>query len=429
MHEVSEPMFIPPAELGYRCIRCARCCSDFWEIPIDQATYEQLKERNLEKVKPAFERVTPILRSALAPNQWVLRRSGPECCMLSLKHECLLHSRFGFDAKPQACRDFPLRFVVTPDGVYVGLSLACTSVVRSQGKGITLAEGDLKSAFQRSQNVATVYHEVEFSKTLSVPWDLYVKVEQELMRLLSLDIHPLEERLIGGSVYLELLERFIREASNEHGYTIDHIVDTFIRDMGQHQYQRIISMARKSRHSPKIKRMFLGLVIAYRNSAEKRRGRMRDMVFVLFQYLKHLFKAGKISLLPMTGGFTYSQLRHLRFDLSDPFFEFQLCRFFLHMIFRKDLVTHADLLSGYRFLLLYYALIRWYAVGMACTRNADEVSREDLTEAIVLVERYYVFHPVFDHLFAQNPLLKGIVEKFQKSKSYAATIVRSAVKA
>ncbi len=79
-------------------------------------------------------------------------------------------------------------------------------------------------------------------------------------------------------------------------------------------------------------------------------------------------------------------------------------------------------------MLLYYALIRWYAVGLACARNATEVERTDLTEAIALVERYYVFHPVFDHLFAQNPLFKGIVEKFFQSKAYAPTIVRPAVK-
>ena len=429
MHEVSEPMFILPAELEYRCIRCARCCSDFWEIPIDQATYDRLQEHDLATLKPSFGRVTPVMRSAFDRNRWVFRRSESQCCLLSLQRDCLLHSHFGFDAKPQACRDFPLRFVATPDGVYVGLSFACSSVLRSQGKGTAIAEGDLKSAFQQSQNVATIYHEIELSKTASLPWNLYVKIEQELMRLLSVDTYPFEDRLIGGSVYLGLLERFIHEACKQHSYTIDRVVETFIRDMGQHQYQRIITMANKSRHLPKLKRMFLGLVVAYRNNVEKRHGRMRDIVFALFHYLKHLFMAGRVSLLPVTNGFTYPQLRQLRFDLSDPFFEFQLRRFFLHMIFRKDLVTHTDLLSGYRFMLLYYALIRWYAVGSACARNATEVGRTDLTEAIALVERYYVFHPVFDHLFAQNPLFKGIVEKFFQSKAYAPTIVRPAVKA
>jgi len=428
MHEVSEPMFILPTELDYRCIRCARCCSDFWEIPIDQATYERLQERDLSTLKPAFERVTPVMHSAIDHNRWVFRCSGSQCCLLSLQRQCLLHNHFGFDAKPQTCRDFPLRFVATPDGVYVGLSFACTSVLRSQGKGAAIDEDDLKSAFRRSQNVATIYHEVELSKTASLPWNLYVKVEQELMCLLSLNLYPLEERLIGGSVYLGLLERFIHEACKQHSYTIDRVVETFIRDMGQRQYQRIITMAKKSRHLPKLKRMFLGLVIAYRNNVEKRRGRMRDIGFALFHYLKHLLMAGRVSLLPVTEGFTYAELRQLRFDLSDPFFEFQLRRFFLHMIFRKDLVTHTDLLSGYRFMLLYYALVRWYAVGLACARNAVEVGRDDLTEAIALVERYYVFHPVFDHLFAQNPLFKGVVERFFQSKAYAPTIVRPAVK-
>jgi hypothetical protein len=428
VHKVLEPRFILPDDLGYRCIRCARCCSDFWEIPIDQATYDQLKERDLAAIKPSLERISPVMRSVIDRDRWVMRRSDLQCCLLSLQHECLLHSHFGYEAKPQGCRDFPLRFVVTPDGIYVGLSFACSSVVRSEGKKGIIAEDDLRAAFQQSQNTATLYHEIEFSKTVSVPWDLYVKIEQELVRLLSVDVYPLDVRLIGGGIYLDLLERFIHEACKQHGYGIDRAVETFIRDMGQQRYQRIITMAGKARNSPMLKRMFVGLVIAYRNSAEKRRGRMRDIGFVLFHYLKHWLMIGKVSLLPIAGGFAYDQLRHVRFDISDPFFEFQLRRFFLHMIFRKDLVTHRDLLSGYRFMLLYYALIRWYAVGLACTRNADEVARTDLTEAIALVERYYVFHPVFDHLFARNPLFHRIVEKFLQSKAYAPTIVRPAVK-
>src|SRR5690349_5240839 len=56
------------------------------------------------------------------------RRPDGACVFLADGERCSIHRRWGADAKPQVCREFPYSFVDTPDGVAVGLSFACTAV-------------------------------------------------------------------------------------------------------------------------------------------------------------------------------------------------------------------------------------------------------------------------------------------------------------
>jgi len=415
-----------PEGMRFSCHHSGRCCVDFWEIPLDPVSLERLKSLPLERISPEFsdpERYTETSAGRRGDIS-VRRREGGRCTFLDPACRCLLHSLFGAAAKPQTCHDFPFRYVCTPGGVFVGLSMACPSVRANRGRPVAEQCDELAARFAHSLSVSTVADPIELSPGLPIGFDAYEQIELCLNDLLAIDTLSLDDRLIAGYGFLQLLERALREMGepvNRAGANTVRLAQVFRDD----NYRRVVAIARKARGSGRLHRALIGLLITYRSAFDAReRGRLGRSAYLLYQYFRHMGGLGTLAMPPIEVRLAPSRLRAIRADWSDPHFVQQLRRFCLHSLFRKDAIVCTSLLKGYGFLLVFVALIRWYAAAYAATRGGREVNHADLEEALGAVEKYYCFHTDFMRLFEHYAVLSGLVERLIAKPFFAPSVVR-----
>jgi len=414
-----------PENMNFSCHNSGRCCEDFWEIPLDERSFARLKSLPLSNISPKF--LDPDLYTERAPDPKggiALRRIAGRCIFLDPNRRCLIHSNFGAAAKPQTCQDFPFRYIRTPRGVFVGLSMACPSVRANRGRSLAEQRQELAEAYAKSRSVRTIADPLELMPGLPIGYDTYEQFEHCLNGLLSIQTLSLDDRLIAGYVFLQLVERALRELrepTDRGGANAARLIQIFRND----DYRRPIAIARKARGSLRFHRALIGLLITYRSAFDDRqRGRLGRSAYLLYQYVRHMGGLGTLAMPPLEGRLSLSALRSVRADWADPYFVHLLERFCTHSLFRKDAIVATPLLKGYAFLLVFVALIRWYAAAYAATRNAAEVSRNDLEEAISAVEKYYCFHTDFMQLFDQYPVLRGTVERLLAKPVFAPSILR-----
>ena len=123
--------------------------------------------------------------------------------------------------------------------------------------------------------MSTVADPIELTSGLPIGFEAYEQIELCLNELLSVETMSLDDRLIGGYVFLQLLERALCELdeSAEHaGTRVLELVALFRKS----RFQRVTAIARKARGSRQLHRALLGLLTTYRSAFDERqRGRLR----------------------------------------------------------------------------------------------------------------------------------------------------------
>jgi Fe-S-cluster containining protein len=396
---------------------------------VDERSVVRLRGYDLVALNPRLAHEEPFLNSEIRPGQKFIRldKQG-HCIFLDNKNLCRIHQKYGYEAKPLNCRNYPFRFIETPSGIYVGVSFGCRSVLQRTGKPVKDYQELLENLFAETGPVRRLPEGILLAPGIPITWRQYELLEANLARLFTLDGYELEEQLIAGSVYLSLLAKFVREAQQTSGHSIEEVIVTYISAMERENYARIFSIARTPLARPFIQRMFLGMMISFRNTLTRRRRRVGAVAKLLYEYLRNMLRLGKIHFLPLQRGFCFSDFRRVRFDPSEPFVAHTIRTYIQHMLFRKDLVQEGEVLKGYHFLLLYYALLRWYVVGIVAARGEHTPSRNDLMDAITYVEKYYAYHSCFSALFNRYPILSDTVDSLFSRKTYPATIVRPPIR-
>jgi len=414
-----------PDGMQFDCHHSGRCCEDFWEIPIDRDSLETIRSLPLSSISPKFLDPEHYTEPRLGrPGELALGRIERRCVFLTSGRRCVIHQNFGHAAKPQACRDFPFRYIETPGGVFVGLSMACPSVRANEGRPIEEHRQELAANYATSLSVRPVTDPIELAPKVPVDFDTYERIESCLNDILRFETTALDDRLIGGFVFLQLLERAVTELEEPAGNaaaTIRQLLELF----RQSQYQRVRRIALKARGSRGLHRALLGLLVTYRSAFDqRRRGRLGQTAFLLWQYFRHMGGFGQLSMPPISRRVSKSRMRGARVDWDDPYFVHRIERFVRHSVFRKDLIVATPVIKGYGFLLLFVALIRWYTLAFAAARGEERVARLDLDEAIGVVEKYYCFHSDFMRLFDWFPLLSGTLDRLLAKPAFAPSAVR-----
>lgn len=117
----------------YQCHSSGKCCNSY-KVGVDPE-----KRRRIEESVSALPEYagSPLFEPGMEGsflNSAMLARKGNDCVFLLSDKRCDLHARFGKDAKPLVCQQYPFLAVGTPRGVSVGLLYSCPSAV------LTLAE-------------------------------------------------------------------------------------------------------------------------------------------------------------------------------------------------------------------------------------------------------------------------------------------------
>lgn len=109
------------------------------------------------------------------------KKEDGSCTYLNEEKRCSIHARDGYLAKPWTCQTFPFHAEPTPDGIFIGLSFACTAVAQQSGRPLEAHREDLTQRFEGRLDDATylLWGETPLS------WEHYRLVEARLTRGLA----------------------------------------------------------------------------------------------------------------------------------------------------------------------------------------------------------------------------------------------------
>jgi Fe-S-cluster containining protein len=423
-----------PDDLAYSCHNSGDCCQAFFEIPVDQASAERLRGLDLEKMPRlkgqlgSMEEAICTARDDSSSLSLKLHGNG-RCVFLTPDRLCELHCTFGGEAKPQTCQDFPFRFLETPGGVYVGLSFVCPSVRGNRGKLLTDQRNELEAHYPRAHSCRKANDPIVLNSRVQLTWTQYLGIEAALHEILDLQEPSIAERLIGLNVLLNFIDTYVRQLHPEGGPAgspitpSDKALADFLGVVRRSYYADIMRIARRDAGSPALQRMFLGMVVSFRNTLSRRRGRLSVLAGILGQYTRHAIGLGRVLLLPVTRPVSHRELAGVELPEGGESGEL-LLRYLHHALFRKDLLVTSSVTRGLNMLLLNMALIRWYAAALAAEQDRDQSSDDDFSTAISHCEKYYGFHSSFFQLFERYPAIDEIVESFMRRRNYPFVLLK-----
>ncbi|MCB9664460.1 MAG: YkgJ family cysteine cluster protein [Alphaproteobacteria bacterium] len=167
----------------FTCQGSGMCCGGYVVGPVDDATAARLEAH-------AFAGDPPHLRGERF--SWAEDASGRRirslrdidgvCVFLDEQRRCRVHAELGHEAKPAACRAYPLELVAFPDRVLrVGLNMECGGMTQARF-GLPLAEQvPAAVALAAEVPVEQLDDPVRVDAARTVPWADWRAVEAEAL--------------------------------------------------------------------------------------------------------------------------------------------------------------------------------------------------------------------------------------------------------
>lgn len=133
---MSSPVRHLPVEQQWDCHGCAKCCHEY-RVTLSEEERERIARQGWERdpqfgASPWFKRRGPWWRRRYE----LAKHDDGSCIFLSSKGRCLIHERFGAEAKPLACRIFPFVLIPAGDHWRAGVRFACPSAAANRGRAL-----------------------------------------------------------------------------------------------------------------------------------------------------------------------------------------------------------------------------------------------------------------------------------------------------
>jgi lysine-N-methylase len=202
---VNRPLSVLPILEQWDCHHCTACCRET-TIPLSPDDVARLRQQGWEK-HPDFRGVTTIQKSSLGGPPILAHAADGACVFLTAAGRCRIHEEFGADAKPRACRLFPLQAVATDRDVRVTVRRSCPSAAADRGRPIEAHLPELKRLLRdRFDGVAPPGEPPPLVRGVWRGWDEFHRVTAALERLLGDERWPLVRRVVHGLRFCGVLE-------------------------------------------------------------------------------------------------------------------------------------------------------------------------------------------------------------------------------
>lgn len=178
----STPLHWPPgrAPARHQCVGTGTCCSASFLGPVFPADQKRLSSLAFGRARRFEPGDRPWETVAFRGNDVVgmERDAEGQCVLQGPDLLCEVHLAHGLAAKPVTCRQFPLRFHQTPDGVQVSLLLACDGYDRARDAAGPWPEREAEIHGLLAEHAATVriHVPVLLSAGLPVPWPAWLEL-------------------------------------------------------------------------------------------------------------------------------------------------------------------------------------------------------------------------------------------------------------
>jgi Fe-S-cluster containining protein len=127
----------------FTCISCGKCCGA-WEIPVTQDEKDKIEKLNIPGHAPGKNKYFTGSRNA--QGIYLIGKKGGQCVFLDSDNLCLIHKHHGENAKPLACRTYPLDIFNWQDDVTsASFRYDCPAVSSQNGRKISALAKDISS--------------------------------------------------------------------------------------------------------------------------------------------------------------------------------------------------------------------------------------------------------------------------------------------
>jgi lysine-N-methylase len=322
-------------------------------------------------------------------------QSDGACVFLDPSGRCRIHAKFGADAKPLACRLYPL--VIHPAGqkVVVGLRFSCPSVAANRGQPLA----EQKAEIQKLAECVAPDHFTEIPPPpvlagSGTEWPDLLRFVKWLDTSMAVKEVPLTLKLLRTLHWLGTVEK--GSFSQISGPGADEILEALFQSAGKKLSALAESPARPSRFG---RLFFRQLVLEHARliTEEDRRAPVRHR----WQTLRAAWRFAR------AGGCTPALREGLdpvefaaieqRFEPLSPDIEAMLTRFFRVKIQSLHFCGRAfydrPLIEGFRNLALLYPVILWLGRWLAAGQQRMHLTEADVARAMSMVDYHYSYSP------------------------------------
>ncbi|MDF1564311.1 MAG: YkgJ family cysteine cluster protein [Deltaproteobacteria bacterium] len=166
-------------EARFTCEGDGRCCTR-WSVPVSAEVVERLRAHDWTGVGAG----DPFLPVAGSGEPFRLRLVDERCFFLDAENRCEIQKRLGHEAKPAACKAFPLQLTSIGGQTHARLSFYCPTVCADRGKRLSEQQRWLKTV-ERSAEVHPRCAPLRLSPDIEIGLRDQGEVDRELARRLG----------------------------------------------------------------------------------------------------------------------------------------------------------------------------------------------------------------------------------------------------
>lgn len=371
---------LPPfSEKNYTCLTCGECCGA-WNLPVEDALYDKLKEQPL--IQEILQKESTDFK--LINNQIYLPKKEGICVFMDPNDNlCRIHRDIGPDFKPLECHRFPFAFAKDKSGgLYYDTSFYCKAIANNHGNSISQS---ITPEFLSMFDFFEFPDEVLFSPKIKVS----AAFEEEFRLLLAtelykhcskLSIDEWKYQFYKGYKTLCTVEKDLKQKKEVNLKSLQNVFEN--QNISPKQIIKKFKLA--NAFFLRKKQLFPDVIKLYRQ-----RG---DLLESIIAEPLDLNKVSKINI------------------PEDKIIEELFLRYFLDVMQRKVLLAHGHSIIGiYIAMMILYNITLWYSQALARANEKSSVEYFHAELAVRITERYYSGHNLkFMELFRNEPTLKLI---------------------
>jgi Fe-S-cluster containining protein len=431
MEEHKDKKLIFSNEVAYSCHSSGDCCRHDWIIGIDEQSLARVKQLDWHNINPSYTWDTcyqPLLKPIPSGEKFTFSRTDCGACVfLDENNHCRMHQHFGFEVKPQVCKEFPYYFMETPDGVVVGLSFACGSVRNFKGSLLAEKEEEIRHVLAGSYRVKQFPANLELYSGIPLPWEEYKLLEESLLAIIHNKNQTFSRTLLTGHILAGMVALSLKQVEIQAQAKGEAPKETFtggLQKLQGDKFRALLKIADSIKPPKRISHQYLAPYYTWLQFSRYEWGRL-GLVWNLYRnYYK--FQKGRGRLEGISRGDADIQLEtvlQIRFSDENSQIDDFLRKYWGHVIFRKNLLTILGVFRGYQTLICLYGMMKWLSQLEAYQHNHSEVTLEDIKESVKILEQKFILHSQFPKLFTLHPVLTQMLDRMYMRQSFAPSIL------
>ncbi|MCX7721517.1 MAG: YkgJ family cysteine cluster protein [Verrucomicrobiae bacterium] len=377
-----------PQFQNWTCQGCGECCRGYHLVVISAEEKQRIESQRWTKA------------DGVDPDRMILPHGAKfrlghkptgECVFLDAESRCLIHARFGEQAKPLACRVYPYAIHPAGEKLVVSLRFSCPAAAANIGE-------PLATQLRTLQQLARLIVPGDF-KTVPPPpvldkarltWPDFFRFVTRLDKTLADTDAPLPLRVLRALDWLGAVER--AKFDQITGSDADEVLGALVRRAGQ----KLPRMPEASERPSAFGRLlFRTLVFQYarRDTLKDLETPLRHRREMFNAVLKFALGSGAVpAFRPGLPKAVFSAVEKPWGQVT-PEIEAMLTRFFRVKIrglhFCGPAYFNWPLVDGFRALCLLLPVTMWIARWLAAGETADKLSAAHVARALSIVDHHH----------------------------------------